>query len=70
MIQIKINDIEGYYYIEDGELIYYYEDFQTKEHVQVSDLTDMKVYQYNQLASSINEAYPTFSIKVLKGRFI
>jgi hypothetical protein len=68
MIQIKINGIKGYYYIEDGYLIYCYG--YNEDEVQVSDLTDMTVYQYNQLAMSINGAYPDYKIEELKGRFI
>jgi len=68
MIQIKINGIEGHYYIKNNELIYCY-DYNGDE-VQVSDLTDLTVYQYNQLAMSINGAFPDYKIEELKGRFI
>tara|TARA_R100000664_G_C2675418_1_gene85673 strand:+ start:176 stop:520 length:345 start_codon:yes stop_codon:yes gene_type:complete len=65
--KIKIDGIEGYYYIENNELIYLYSD---TDEVQVSDLSDLTVYQYNQLAMSINAAYPDYNIKEIEGRFI
>ena len=69
MIQIKISGIEGYFNMDDNVLLYSYNDNDTED-VQVSELTSMTVYQYNQLASSINEAYPNFSIKVLSKAYI
>ncbi len=68
MIQIKISNTEGYYYINNNELIYSYG--YNEDEVQVSDLTDLTVYQYNQLVMSINGVYPDYDIKELKGRFI
>ena len=44
MIQIKINGIPGYYYMDDNVLLYSYNDNDTED-VQVSDLTSMTVYQ-------------------------
>ena len=73
-MKIKINNIPGWYYVENNELLYsvvempiYDEEFNI---VQVSDLTELTVYQYNQLAMSINAAYPDYEINELKGRFI
>ena len=66
-IEIKIDGIEGYYYIENNELIYLCSE---TDEVQVSDLTDLTVYQYNELAMSINESYPDYDIKEIEGRFI
>jgi len=68
MVQIKISNTEGYYYINNNELIYSYG--YNEDEVQVSDLTDLTVYQYNQLVMSINGVYPDYDIKELKGRFI
>ena len=73
-MKIKINNMPGWYYVENNELLYsvvempiYDEEFNI---VQVSDLTELTVYQYNQLAMSINAAYPDYEINELKGRFI
>lgn len=65
-MKMKIDGIPGYYTIENSELLYCFDN----EIVQVSDLTELTVYQYNQLAMSINAAYPDYEINELKGRFI
>ncbi len=62
-IKIKIDNIPGYYTIENNELLY----CNDNETIQVSDLTELTVYQYNQLSMSIDAAYPEYE---LKGRFI
>tara|TARA_R100000008_G_scaffold86873_1_gene82260 strand:- start:3393 stop:3620 length:228 start_codon:yes stop_codon:yes gene_type:complete len=69
-INIKVDSIEGYYYVENNELIYCYDQLYGYDEVQVSDLADLTIYQYNQLAMSINAAYPDYNIKELEGRFI
>tara|TARA_Y100001951_G_C11151511_1_gene189485 strand:- start:297 stop:485 length:189 start_codon:yes stop_codon:yes gene_type:complete len=61
---IKINGIDGYYYVEDDCLIYYCSDLQ--DDVQVSDLTELTVHQYNELNNKLVE---TFNYN-LNGRFI
>ena len=65
-MKMKIDGIPGYYTIENSELLHCFD----SEIVQVSDLTELTVYQYNQLAMSINAAYPDYEINELKGRFI
>lgn len=67
MKQIRIDGIPGHYYIEDGYLLY---SINGNEPIQVSDLSDLTIYQYNQLAMSINAAYPNYNIDILKGQFI
>lgn len=62
-IKIKIDNIPGYYTIENNELLY----CNDNETIQVSDLTELTVHQYNQLSMSIDAAYPEYE---LKGRFI
>lgn len=66
MIKIKINGIEGYYYIEEDTLIYSYSDFDGD--VQVSDLTELTISQYNQLNNKL-EKYYNCNLEKL-GRFI
>ena len=38
--------------------------------VQVEDLTELRVWEYNELVSKINEHYPDYSIEYLEGRFV
>ena len=61
---IKINGIDGYYYVEEDCLIYYCIDLQ--DDVEVSDLTELTVHQYNELNNKLVE---TFNYN-LNGRFI
>jgi len=66
--RIKVDDIEGCYYVEDDTLIYSCDDY--ADDVQVSDLTELKVWQYNVLIRALNKHYPDYKIKLLTGRFI
>tara|TARA_Y100001963_G_C6411439_1_gene278621 strand:- start:44 stop:256 length:213 start_codon:yes stop_codon:yes gene_type:complete len=70
MKKIRINGIEGYYYIEDNALIYNSDDLQ--EEVEVSDLTDLTIYQYNELVKNIWAYFPEVDEmwNRLEGRFI
>ena len=72
MIQIKISGIEGYYYIEKNTLLYCIDDMASlsEDDCIVEDLADLTIYQYNQLAMSINESSPDYDIKKIEGRFI
>lgn len=74
MNKIKIKGIKGYYYIEEEYLIYCY-DFKNNNindcsFCEVSDLTDLTIYQYNNLVLKLNKYYPDYNINKLKGRFI
>jgi len=64
MIKIRINGIEGYYFVEDDCLIFYCSDLQ--DDVQVSDLTELTIHQYNELNNKLAETY-NYN---LNGRFI
>ena len=74
MKKIKIEGIEGYYLVEDNILIYNYDDdLQCRDECnecQVSDLTELKIYQYEDLVSKLNKHYPKYAIDYLEGRFI
>ena len=74
MKKIRINNIEGYYLVEDNILIYNYDDdLQCRDECnecQVSDLTELKIYQYEDLVSKLNKHYPEYAIDYLEGRFI
>tara|TARA_R100001463_G_scaffold505_1_gene2262 strand:- start:2305 stop:2493 length:189 start_codon:yes stop_codon:yes gene_type:complete len=61
---VCINGIEGYYFVEDDCLIFYCSDLQ--DDVQVSDLTELTIHQYNELNNKLVE---TFDYN-LNGRFI
>ena len=70
MKKIRITGIEGYYYVEDNSLIYNSDDLQ--EEVEVSDLTDLTIYQYNELVKNIWAYFPEVDEMWdrLEGRFI
>ena len=77
MKKIRIEGIEGYYYIENDCLIYCYEEYdnnskQLKEYGEcdVSDLTELRVWEYNELVNKINKNYPKYKMSYLKGSFI
>ena len=75
MKKIKVSGIDGYYYVNDDCLIYNYnynEDNQIDDidDVLVEDLTELKVWQYNQLIKKLNKYYPKYPINHLEGRFI
>ena len=38
--------------------------------VQVEDLCDFTVYEYNDLVTQLNEVYPDYPIEYLEGRFV
>ena len=67
MKKINIDFMEGYYYVEDDTLIYSCDD---TDDVEVSDLTELKVWQYDRLVTELNEHYPDYPIKHLEGDFI
>jgi len=68
MKKIKVYDIEGYYYVEDNYLCYYCDDLD--DDIDVSDLSDLTISQYNNLADQLNNHYPDYNINKLNGRFI
>ena len=86
MKKIKITGIEGYYYVEDDTLIYNYESIPLKDvlenktiksvsdiefnECEVSDLSNLIIYQYNELVEKLNKYYPNYPIEYLEGRFI
>ena len=43
---------------------------QESDWVQVEDLTELRVWEYNELVSKINEHYPDYPIEYLEGRFV
>ncbi len=69
-IKIRITGIEGYYYIEEDTLIYNDDTKNLDSEVQVSDLTVLCIYEYNELVKKIWVHYPNYDINKLEGRFI
>ena len=67
MKKIEIDFMEGYYYVEDDTLIYSCDD---TDDVEVSDLTELKVWQYNELVKQLHKHYPDYEIDKLEGKFI
>ena len=70
MKKIEIDFMEGCYYVEEGQLIYSYDVQDDADDVQVSDLTELKVWQYNQLVNRLLMHYPDYKIDKLEGKFI
>ena len=70
MKKIEIDFMEGCYYVEEGQLIYSYDVQDDADDVQVSDLTELKVWQYNQLVNRLMMHYPDYKIDKLEGKFI
>ena len=68
--------VNGYaYYVDGNELIlcerrHGHHDNILGNEVQVSDLTDMKIWEYNELVDALKKYYPDFKIEKLEGRFI
>ena len=38
--------------------------------VQVEDLTELRVWEYNELVSQIEKKFPDYPIEYLEGRFV
>lgn len=60
-------DCYGYYYIDNNTLIYKYND---GSEVEISDLTELRVWEYQELVKQIKKHYPNYNIEYLKGMFI
>ena len=74
MKKIRIEGVDGYYIVENDELIYNYDDdLQCRDEcneIIVEDLTGVRVWEYNELVDELNKHYPNYNINKLKGRFI
>ena len=64
---IQIDGIEGCNYVEGNELMHRCDD---TDDVQVSDLTELKVWQYNELVNLLLVHYPDYDIDIQEGKFI
>ena len=70
MKKIRIEGVDGYYYVEDDSLIYCYENCKEHGECYVSDLCDLTIWRYNELVDELNKHYPNYPIERLEGRFI
>tara|TARA_Y100001938_G_C7725454_1_gene252019 strand:+ start:138 stop:344 length:207 start_codon:yes stop_codon:yes gene_type:complete len=66
---IEIEDLDDFYYkIEDN--ILYWSEYGIEELNEVEDLTELKVWQYQELVKQIKKLYPDYNIDYLIGKFI
>tara|TARA_R100000781_G_scaffold31143_1_gene22685 strand:+ start:1373 stop:1579 length:207 start_codon:yes stop_codon:yes gene_type:complete len=66
---IEIEDLDDFYYkIEDN--ILYWSEYGIEELNEVEDLTELRVWQYQELVKQIKQLYPDYNIEYLKGMFI
>ena len=43
---------------------------ENEEWIDVTDLTELRVWEYNELVSKIQKHYPDYPIEYLEGRFV
>ena len=68
IIFIEVHNNKGDWWVEEGSLCYGCEDLEYD--VEVTDLSDLTIAQYNELVEKLNKHYPKYAIKCLKGKFI
>ena len=66
---IIIEEIDDWYYILIDNVLYYSESG-IRDIVEVEDLTELTVWQYNYLVRELNIHCPKYSITQLEGRFV
>ena len=44
--------------------------WQDEEWIDVTDLSEMKVWEYNELVDKLNKVFPEYPIEYLEGRFV
>ena len=76
---IKLNKEMSYRVVEamNGEYLCIQEGYilqfkwwQDDEWIDVTDLTELKVWEYNKLVESLHKHYPEYPIEYLEGRFV
>ena len=66
---IEIEDLDDFYYkIEDN--ILYWSEYGIEELNEVEDLTELRVWEYQELVKQIKLLYPDYNIDYLIGKFI
>ena len=66
-IDFIVSEWEGNVYLESRQQL---SDGTKDNWVQVEDLNDLTVYEYNDLVTQLNEVYPDYPIEHLEGRFV
>ena len=69
MKAIEIDDLDDFYYVIKDNTLYYTE-YGVADYIEVEDLTELKVWQYQELVKQIKKHYPDYNIEYLKGMFI
>ena len=54
---------------EEGYILQY-KWWQDEEWIDVTDLTELKVWEYNELVNELQKHYPDYPIDYLEGRFV
>ena len=66
---IEIDDLDDFYYkIEDNVL--YWSEYGIEQLDEVEDLTELRIWQYQELVKQIKKHYTNYNIEYLKGKFI
>ena len=66
---IEIDDLDDFYYkIEDNVL--YWSEYGIEQLDEVEDLTELRIWQYQELVKQIKKHYPDYNIDYLIGKFI
>ena len=66
---IEIEDLDDFYYkIEDNVL--YWSEYGIEQLEEVEDLTELRIWQYQELVKQIKKHYPDYNIEYLIGKFI
>ena len=68
---IKLNKEMSYRCVECKEgYILQFKWWQDEEWVDVTDLSEMKVWEFNELVDKLNKVFPEYPIEYLEGRFV
>ena len=66
-VEFVVSEWEGQLYLESRQEL---SDGNKRNWVQVEDLCDFTVYEYNCLVTQLQEVYPDYQIEHLEGRFV
>ena len=66
-IEFVVSEWKGQLYLESRQEL---SDGCKDNWVQVEDLTELRVWEYNQLVGRLNQEYPDYPIEHLEGRFV
>ena len=66
-MEFVVNEWKGNVYLNSRST---FKDGMKDNWIDVSDLTELKVWEYNQLVDELNKHYPDYPIEYLEGRFV